>query len=236
MRLRKINIFLVCMLTIIKIITVVESKLNNEITSKPIKTEARLMRKPIENNAETVEIMTEEIIPEVVEQEIIYYDIPLSEELQKFTYETCQEYDIEYELALAVMQLESDFDINCVSYNKKNGKIISKDRGLFQINSVYEDWYAELAGLEKTGYDVFNPYDNIRMGIAGLAYFKERWKHIENVDERNIRMLNSYNAGEVGYKRYIKRTGKISRAYDKRIFEYRKKFYEKQNNNIDNEK
>src|SRR5690606_36348654 len=109
MRLRKINIFLVCMLTIIKIITVVESKLNNEITSKPIKTEARLMRKPIENNAETVEIMTEEIIPEVVEQEIIYYDIPLSEELQKFTYETCQEYDIEYELALAVMQLESDF-------------------------------------------------------------------------------------------------------------------------------
>jgi hypothetical protein len=55
-----------------------------------------------------------------------------------------------------------------------------------------------------------------------LAYYKEQWDNIKDTNELRIRFLNSYNCGEFGYKRYIRKTGKISRAYDKKILTFRK--------------
>ena len=163
-----------------------------------------------------------ELKNKITKEEITIYDIPLLKELQRYTYIICKEFDVNYELALAVMKLETGhtFDIKCVSKNYKNKKVVSLDRGLFQINSNYEAWYAELAGLKE--WDVFNPYDNIRMGVAGLRHYKGLWEDkVDDVDELKIRTLNSYNMGHSGFIKYENNTGKISRAYDRRIFEYK---------------
>jgi soluble lytic murein transglycosylase-like protein len=156
----------------------------------------------------------------IEKKEIIpIYNIPLSKDIQEYIYNTCKEFDIEYEIALAVINLESSYDSNNISNNYKNGKIISKDRGLFQINSRYEAWYAELAGLNS--YNIFDSKNNIRMGIAGLSYYKQYWinKGIKDKKTLQIKMLNSYNAGIYGYENIVKKSGKISRSYDRIIFQ-----------------
>jgi soluble lytic murein transglycosylase-like protein len=173
-------------------------------------------------------INTEESEPD------IYYNISLSKELQKFTYDICQKYYIDFELALSVMWFESNFDINCVSYNKNSrGKVISKDFGIFQINSLYKGWYAKLARLSV--YDVINPYDNIQMGIAGLAFYKNHWNKTYDTTELKIRFINSFNMGIDGFKKYVRNTGKISRAYDRKILNYKKNLMSNKIINIDKE-
>ena len=142
-------------------------------------------------------------------------DVPLNYTLQKYTYDTCSEYDIDYDTVLGVIKLESDFDAECVSLNKdNNGNVLSKDEGLMQINSFHTHWYAELAGLEK--YDSLDPYDSIKMGIAGLAFYRDYWEG-EGIEEPEltIYMLNSYNMGIGGYRSYLKRSENISRSYDR---------------------
>ena len=156
--------------------------------------------------------------------EYVYYnDIPLNVEQQMYLYNICKYYNFEYELALGVIQLESNFDSTCITYNKKaNGEIISEDRGLFQINSLYEEWYAKLAQLEE--WDVFDYKDNIRMGLAGLAFYKEYWEN-QNIDKDklDLYMLNSYNLGIEGFKEYMRYNNTISRTYDRLIYEHKNK-------------
>ena len=171
-------------------------------------------------NIETQTVYTTNIIKEKDKKQNIkiYYDIPLNEKLQDYIKDKCKEYDVEFELVLAVIQLESDFDVNCISYNKdENENIISKDIGLMQINNLYSDWYAELANLKE--YNLLNPYDNIQMGIAGLSTYKRLWEDKGYKDEElTIRMLNTYNMGEGSYKRFINKRNNISRAYDRVVF------------------
>lgn len=173
------------------------------------------------NKIEVIEVSTFEMHkPETEAEPIIpIYDIPFSTEFQEFTYIICKEEGISYKMAIAVVQLESNFNIKCVSNNYKNKKLVSQDRGLFQINSKYESWYAELAGLKE--WDVFNAYDNIRMGIAGLSHYKRYWinKGIEDNTELKVKMLNGYNMGLAGHSK----VGYISRAYDRKIFEFKEK-------------
>lgn len=125
----------------------------------------------------------------------------------------------------AVIKLESSFNHLNVSYNKdSNGNIISYDRGYFQMNSRYEEWYAELAGLET--YNVFNPYNSIDMGIAGLEFYRKQAIKRGYVNELNILKytLNSYNMGEGGYRSYIITNGTMNRAYSNIILRYTKEF------------
>ncbi len=151
-------------------------------------------------------------------EEQIFYDIPLTHEQQLYIYKTCQDYDMDYKMFLGVLKLESNYNVNCDTPNYSNGKIVSRDRGISQINSLYEHWYAELAGLDK--WDIFNFEDNIRMGIAGLAFYQNYWKSKGITDniELQIRTLNSYNMGQPGFERFEKTTGKISRYYDQIVF------------------
>jgi soluble lytic murein transglycosylase-like protein len=161
-----------------------------------------------------------ELVNEAPKEYYPVYDIPLDSEIQHYLYEVCQEYDINFELALSVIWLESNFDVDCVSLNKRNGKVVSKDQGLFQINSLNTDFYAELAELNT--YDIFDYKDNIRMGVAGLNYYKCRWiDKITDTNQLKIRFLNEYNMGSQGYKNYRNKTGKVSRAYDRKILNYK---------------
>lgn len=111
-----------------------------------------------------------------------YLDIPLSRELQRYTYQKCREYGLEYEMVLAVMWRESGFQTQAVGYNT-NG---TRDSGLMQINDVNRRWLLDRHGIS----DLLDPYQNITAGTAILAdYFS---KYGEN------HALMAYQYGEQG--------------------------------------
>lgn len=109
-------------------------------------------------------------------------DLPLSEELQRYTYNRCQELGLEYEMVLAIMWRESRFQPTAVGVNR-NG---TRDSGLMQINDINKKWLFEEHGIE----DLLDPYQNIDAGTAMLAgYFS---KYGENF------ALMAYQYGEQG--------------------------------------
>jgi len=155
------------------------------------------------------------------------YDINVPEEVQKYLYDKCLEYDIEYELALAVIKLETEwtFDPKFKTNNTNSQGInTSIDEGLFQINSNLTDWYAELAGIEDN-YNVFDPYDNILMGLSGLDFWRRYAIEKESLidkDEITVYMLECYTHGYYGYKEHEK----FQTAYSKVVLQHYKDFKE----------
>ena len=132
-----------------------------------------------------------------------YRDIPLDDEYQIYIYEKCKELGLDYELALAKIMLESQFDPEARGYNKdENNKITSTDYGLMQINSGNLKWCLELAGRD---VDVVNNvYDNIECGLLIYKYYQDYWIAKGYSDYAlNVRALNSYNRGINGYLNYI---------------------------------
>jgi soluble lytic murein transglycosylase-like protein len=89
------------------------------------------------------------------------YDVPLSGELQAYTYVLCNVYGVELDLALSVMKKESRFDPNAIGVNS-NG---TKDYGLMQINSSNFNSLEEELGVT----DFLNPTQNILSGIYMLS-------------------------------------------------------------------
>lgn len=115
---------------------------------------------------------------------VTLYDIPLSEELQEYTYETCEKYLVGnyYDLVLAVMWQESTFDASTIS--KTN------DYGLMQINKVNHKWLREKLSIT----DFLDPQQNIEAGVFMLSSYLLKY---ENVN----RALMSYNMGEGGARK-----------------------------------
>lgn len=136
----------------------------------------------------------------------LYYipEIPLSKELQSFTYEQCKEKHVSYELVLAVMQQESRFQTDVQGHNP-NG---STDNGLMQINSRNEKWLSEEIGIK----DLMDPEDNIRAGVFMLSC------HVANYGENYG--LMAYHMGAGGMLK-AKRNGVSSTAYSRSILEQR---------------
>lgn len=105
------------------------------------------------------------------------YDIPLSPELQNSVRELADQYELSYELVLAVIMTESSGRADTVG---DGGASI----GLMQIQPK---WYGEL--IAKTGLSVDKPAENVELGILILRGFME-----EN-DGSLDRALKQYNSG-----------------------------------------
>jgi hypothetical protein len=112
---------------------------------------------PTEIHIEEIEVET---VTEPRKEEVTFYNVPLSEELQLHIFKECEKYNIAPALVMALIERESDFDVNALSpYG---------DKGLMQVNPR---WHTERA--EKLGCtDLFNPFDNITVGIDYLAELK----------------------------------------------------------------
>ena len=82
-----------------------------------------------------------------------YSFIPLEDELQIHMEALCEEMEIDFFLAAALMESESTFRKNVVS---KDGK----DIGLFQIRSTVWEAY-----FNKKGIDIYDPKGNIEAGL-----------------------------------------------------------------------
>ena len=106
-------------------------------------------------------------------------DCELSTDLQEYTYHLCRQYGVEFELVMAIMFTESNFDPYAVSS--------TGDYGLMQINEIN---FAELS--DKLGItDFTDPYQSIRSGIYILGQLASKYTD-------NARVLMAYNMGDYG--------------------------------------
>ena len=118
---------------------------------------------------------------EVRAAEPTYYDIPLSKELQLYTYTRCVDYGIadHYELVLAMMWQESNFTPDTIS--KTN------DYGIMQVNVCNHEWLMDVLGTT-------NLLD-VRQNIDAGTYIISKLL-IKYGDEHKA--LMAYNMGERG--------------------------------------
>lgn len=127
------------------------------------------------------------------------YDIPLDAALQEYTYNMCVDYYIpeHYELMLALMWQESNFDASVVSS--------TDDYGLMQINDVNHDWLSEELGLD----DFLDPEQNIHAGVFLMAKLIHKYGDVNKA-------LMAYNMGERGATTYWN-SGTYSSAYSNSV-------------------
>lgn len=87
-----------------------------------------------------------------------YYDVSLSEELQDYIIDLCDQRSISPALVMAIIEQES----NCNSEVVGDG---GDSLGLMQIQPRWHQWRMDKLG----GSDWLNPYDNVAVGIDILA-------------------------------------------------------------------
>lgn len=118
---------------------------------------------------------------EVRAAEPTYYDIPLSKELQLYTYTRCVDYGIpeHYELVLAMMWQESNYTPDLVS--------ATDDYGITQINACNHEWLSDLLGTT----DFLDVCQNIDAGTYIISKMLLKYG-----DEHKA--LMAYNMGENG--------------------------------------
>lgn len=134
----------------------------------------------------------------VVESRYVLYDIQLSEELQHYTQDVCEEYGVSYPLVIAIMKKESEFRSDAVSS--------TNDYGIMQINGGNHEWLEWALGIT----DWFDPRQNILAGVYMLAQF--------NGYEDVHQILMSYNCGPSGAKK-LWAEGVYSTAYSRSVVE-----------------
>lgn len=140
--------------------------------------------------------------------------IPLSIELQKYIYEMCKKYGVDYMFALSIAKTESSFKIDASCKNNTDNFF---SRGLFQLNERYVSEFVELTGLKD--FNINNPLHNIEGGVAKLANLNKFWGKYELAEEDNwYAVTNSYNLGLNKYKNQVRSRGSFfSREYDKKV-------------------
>lgn len=126
-----------------------------------------------------VEVVVEkpvEVLVEV-EPERAYFDVPLSQEVQDVVFDECEKHDIDPALVIAIIERESSFTANAV-----NGA--GTTFGLMQIKKDRHE--NRMKKLNCT--DLFNPVQNVKVGIDYLAEMK-------NQDKGILWTLMAYNGG-----------------------------------------
>lgn len=122
---------------------------------------------------------TEEL-PEI--EEITYYNVPLSHNLQTYIYELCAEEQVPMSLIIAMIDHESKFNPEAVS--------ATNDYGLMQINVVNHERLEE----QYRCADMFNPYQNVFCGIKVIGSYLEVYGDY-------TKALMAYNMGNYGAKK-----------------------------------
>ena len=123
-------------------------------------------------------------------------DCPLDEDLQSYIYELSIDYSIEYEMIMALIKTESNYEINAYS---------GSSCGLMQVNKCNTE-YAKNLGV----YDLYDPKGNVLVGINMLSDLLEKYNLTD--------ALTCYNVGETGAAR-AGLLGKPSKYSDK-VFKY----------------
>jgi hypothetical protein len=147
-------------------------------------------------------------------------EIPLSLELQEYTYEMCKKYNVDYIFAMSIMRTESSFNIKAKCKNNTDNYY---SRGLMQLNERYISEFVELTGIKD--FNINNPLHNIEGGVAKLANLNRFWDKYELAEEDNwYAVTNSYNLGLNKYKKQVISRGNFfSREYDRKVMKNKEK-------------
>lgn len=166
----------------------------------PVKTE-------IVTETVTVEVPVYEAdsLPEAVE--VVYYDVPLSDSLQRYIYEVCADEDVPVALVLAMIEHESRFNPEVVS--------ATDDYGLMQINVINHEWLEE----DYRCADMLNPYQNVFCGIKIIGNYLEKY------EDDYGKALMAYNMGDYGARKAWQ-NGVTSTNYSTSILELMQKYEE----------
>lgn len=144
--------------------------------------------------------VTEEVEELKDEDGFIYYDIPLELDIQRHIFDECQLHEVPYELAMAVMYVETGGTFDSSLRSKTN------DSGLFQINDVHKQWLKE-SGIT----DLYNPYQN---SSAGIWILKDALSKGDSIHTS----LMVYNMGYGGARKLWKK-GIYSSKYSRKVVE-----------------
>ena len=152
-------------------------KLNQQVTE--LTTRNQELSTALQQSNDTLRLFVDNT--EVRAAEPTYYDIPLSKDLQLYTYNKCVEYGIpeHYELVLAMMWQESNYTADLISS--------TNDYDIMQINSCNHSWLVDLLGPT----DFLDASDNINAGVYVISKLL-----IKYGDEHKA--LMAYNMGEHG--------------------------------------
>ena len=135
----------------------------------------------------------------------MYFDVPLSYELQDYIFNLCEKYEIAPEIVIAIIERESNYDTYAVG---DNGESV----GLMQIQE--HNHYDRIERLGVT--NLFDAIDNVEVGVDYLAQCITR-------NGGNLEMaLIAYNAGQSGAETNYFSKGIYSNAYSQKVLEIAK--------------
>lgn len=178
-----------------KVIVVATSNDSQEFTQEAITTSVTIPNEKCTDSYSETKTISE---PFYIEE------IPLPKELQLYTYNVCEDNDVSYELMLAVMKKESNYDINSIGYNT-NG---TYDSGLMQINSCNISTTEANYGIT----DLMDPYNNILVGVSMIS------SKIHEFGENGG--LMAYNMGNGGYQDAVE-AGITTSTYSQQVLSYK---------------
>lgn len=123
---------------------------------------------------------TEQAAEEAPEPAYIYYDVPLSDELQRYAQDLCTEYGFpRYDIIVALIGTESGYQPDAISK--------TSDYGYMQINTCNHEWLQEQFGA----LDFTDAEDNLLCGIYMIDRLYDKYGDIGLA-------LMAYNCGESG--------------------------------------
>src|SRR5699024_2950469 len=108
---------------------------------------------------------------ELADKFVFNPDIPMPVEHQKYLFKKCEERNLNFKKALAVIKHESNFNQNAIGS--------SNDYGYFQINEMNHEVLADKLSTTDSPLD---PYVNIEWGTFILADLYEVWSEKGLVD------------------------------------------------------
>lgn len=163
------------------------------------------------------EYKPEAFCEQIETETIIYYDVPLSNEMQDYIRDTLEEFDVDipngFEVILAMAYTESRFKSDV-----ENGTC----EGIMQVSEIHKESLEEL-GIS----DLLDPYDCFKAGIYLMKCSLDNADSILEdtgtlgLDQEEFRLncaLMSYNLGNYGAEKKIK-SGVYSTSYVDKVRE-----------------
>ena len=165
-----------------------------------------------DNNVYPYSLMGADWETEIYEQGWRYYEIPNAYKLtggmfpevaQVYLWGICQEAGVDYYMVLALIERESGYRYDATGDN-------GNSKGLMQI---YEKFHSERME-EVYATDLYNPFDNLRVGVDFLADIQNRYAG----DNGAHCVLMVYNMGATGASN-LWEDGVYSTAYSRQILQ-----------------
>lgn len=139
------------------------------------------------------------------------YNIALSEDLQRFTWNQCLYMNVDYELILGLLRTESNFNANA-----RNGSC----KGMGQLSTSTGNYLARV--LQIQNFNVYDAKQNISCVIYHVWELRNYWiSQGYSEEDATYAVLGAYNRGLYGFKSYIRNNHTIVTSYANKVLTYK---------------